>query len=247
MISKEEYLEIKDFLRHRVIEINRLDNSDRKIQRENETKYSLPNQESYGWMPAIPLCFSVKLTDKQQMYVIPYAAFYNLLDFYLRKAILNYPHLFGTGNAKDVITALYKVSDYEPIGDIDAYQQFLIDKAYCYFLIRDNNGELNPKIFRLDLFRHILSNDKNGSDFDGGLMHAYRHFSWHGLKLSSGNGETALINVWELPLLLAKAILLNNDLTNNPLQFNDGERTWNIVYHIDPETGVYYLTTAHVL
>ncbi len=26
MISKEEYLEIKDFLRHRVIEINRLDN-----------------------------------------------------------------------------------------------------------------------------------------------------------------------------------------------------------------------------
>ena len=47
MISKDEYVEIKEFLRNRVCEINRSENVDREKQRERNTKYSLPNADVF--------------------------------------------------------------------------------------------------------------------------------------------------------------------------------------------------------
>ena len=157
MLLKDEYLEIKGFLRHRVCEINHSENNDREKQREENTKYSLPNADSFGWMPAITLCYSFDIGNKQIMYMIPYLPFYNFLVYHLPKALYNYPNLFGTKDAKDVISAVYRVSGYDKIGSIEDYQQSLIDNAYCYFLLREVNGELKNKIFRLDLFRQILN------------------------------------------------------------------------------------------
>ena len=177
--------------------------------------------------------------------MIPYLPFYNCLVYHLPQALYNSPDLFGTKNAKDVISALYDVSGYDKIGSIDDYQYSLIDNACCYFLLRDTSGELSNKILRLDLFRHILPNDKNGYDFDGGLMHAYRHCSWKGMKLSSGNGEAELNNLWDLPLLIAKAILTDDESGQKcSTIFDDEERVWQIKYHIDLDTKVYYLKTA---
>lgn len=245
MLPKEEYLEIKEFLRHRVCEINRSENIDREKQREESTKYSLPNADSFGWMPAINICYSFDISNNQIMYMIPYLPFYNFLVYHLPQALYNHPHLFGTKDAQDVFYALYSVSGYDKIGDIKEYQQYLIDNANCYFLLRDSDDKLFNKVFRLDLFRHILPNDKNGHDFDGGLMHAYRHCSWASMKLSSGNGETELSSLWDLPLMIGKAILLDNDSdTKSSTIFADDERTWHIHYHIDPDTKVYYLKTA---
>ena len=170
MLPKEDYLEIKKFLRHRVCEINRSENIDREKQREKKTKYGLPNADSFGWMPAINLCYSFDIGNNQIMYMTPYLPFYNFLVYHLPQALYNYPDLFGTMDAKDVISAVYSVSGYDKIGNIEDYQQSLIDNAYCYFLLRNANGELSNKRFRLDLFRHILPNDKNGHDFDGGLI-----------------------------------------------------------------------------
>lgn len=245
MLSQDEFLEIKDFLRYRVVEINRSENSDREKQREENTKYSLPNADSFGWMPAITLCYSFDIGNNQIMYMIPYLPFYNFLIYHLPQALYNYPDLFGTKDAKDVISALYSVSGYDKIGSIEDYQYSLIDNAYCYFLLRNTSGELGDKIIRLDLFRHILPNDKNGHDFDGGLMHAYRHCSWNGMKLSSGRGESELNHLWDLPLFIGKAILTDNESEqNSSTTFEDDGRVWHIKYHIDPDTKVYYLKTA---
>ncbi len=245
MLPTDEYLEIKEFLRHRVCEINHSDNYDRENQRERNTKYSLPNATAFGWMPAITICYSFDIGNKQIVYMIPFLAFYRYLTEFLPQALYNCPDLFGTKDAKDVITALYSVSEYDKIGDINEYQQYLIDKAYCYFLLRDSDGKLCNKLFRLDLFRHILPNDKNGYDFDGGLMHAFRHCSWNNMKLSSGNGESELNNLWDLPLMIGKAILIDKDSdTKSSTIFADDGRTWYIHYHIDPDTKVYYLKTA---
>ena len=176
--------------------------------------------------------------------MIPYLPFYNFLVYHLPQALRREPELFGTKNAKDVISAIYLVSGYNPIGDISDYQQSLIDNACCYFLLREANGKLSTKIFRLDLFRHILPNSKNGYDFDGGLMHAFRHCSWKGKKLSSGNGEAELNYLWDLPVMLGKAILTAMDSKENSTTFEGDNRIWQIKYHIDPETKVYYLKTA---
>ena len=68
------------------------------------------------------------------MYMIPYLPFYNFLVYHLPQALYNYPDLFGTKDAKDVILAVYSVSGYDKIGSIEDYQQSLIDNAYCYFM-----------------------------------------------------------------------------------------------------------------
>ena len=246
MISMKEYLEIKEFLRQRVHEINSCDNHDRERQRKKQSKYSLPNSDSYGWMPSIYNCYAFERDHQKQLYIIPYYPFYNFLIELLPHAIFKFHDMFGTGNAMNVITAIYNVSGYEHIGSVNDYQQYLIDHAYCYFLLRDENGSLSDRIFRLDLFRHILPNEKNENvfDFDGGLMHAFRHCSWNGRKLSSGKGEIYLKSIWDLPLLLGEAILNSEDKSSTT--FNDGERIWQIHYHINQDTNVYYLKTAFV-
>jgi len=245
MLSKDEYKEIEEFLRHQVCEINQSDNTDREKQRRRGTKYSLSNADSFHWMPAINRCFSFEIGNNQIMYMIAYLPFYDFLTYYLPKALYDYPDLFGTKDAKDVIAALYNVSGYDKTGDINEYQQYLIDNAYCYFLLRDENDVLCNKILRLDLFRHLLLNDNNTYDFNGGLMHAYRHCSWNNLKLSSGNGEATLNNLWELPLMIGKAILIDKDSDKkSSTVFSDDDRIWQIKYHIDPDTKVYYLITA---
>lgn len=179
------------------------------------------------------------------MYMIPYLPFYNSLVYHLPQALYDYPDLFGTKNAEDVVSALYSASGYDKLGNIDGYQQSLIDNGCSYFLLRNANGEFGNKIFRLDLFRHILPNDRNGRDFDGGLMHAYRHCSWNGMKLSSGNGEAELNYLWDLPLFIGKAILTDDESgQKGSTTFEEDGRVWQINYHIDPNTKVYYLKTA---
>ena len=247
MLQKDEYLEIKEFLRHRVCEINRSENIDREKQRKKNTKYSLPNADSFGWMPAITLCYSFDIGNNQIMYMIPFLPFYYSLVYHLPQALRREPDLFGTKNAKDVISAIYHVSGYNKIGSINDYQQSLIDNAYCYFLLRGASGNLSSKIFRLDLFRHILPNNKDGYDFNGGLMHAFRHCSWNGMKLSSGNGEAELNHLWDLPVMLGRAILTANNSNKGSTTFEGDDRIWQIKYHIDPDTKVYYLKTAFAI
>ena len=248
MIIQQEYLEIKDYFRDIVRVINKSENLDRKRQREMESKYSLPDANSFGWMPAINLCYSFEIENNQIMYLIPFLPFYNFLSLILPQALLKCRNLFGTKDAMDVLSALYSVSGYEKIGSIDDYKLFLINNAYCYFILRNEKGSLCNKVFRLDLFRHILPNKENGYDFDGGLMHAYRHCSWKGYKLSTGNGESELNSLWELPLMIGKAILLDNNVDNNmSTVYKDEDREWQIAYHIDPDTKVYYLKTAFTL
>ena len=68
------------------------------------------------------------------------------------------------------------------------------------------------------------------------------------MKLSSGNGETELSSLWDLPLMIGKAILIDNDSdAKSSTIFADDERTWHIHYHIDPDTNVYYLKTAFAI
>ena len=113
--------------------------------------------------------------DKQRMYMLSFLPFYSFLSEFLPQALCDCLDLFGTKDAKYIISAPYSVSGHEKIGGINEYQQFLIDNAYCYFLLRNNDGILINKLFRLDLFRQILQNGKNGFDFNEGLMHVYRH------------------------------------------------------------------------
>lgn len=246
-ISNEEYSEIKDFLRPHVLEINKSENADRQRERIKKSKYSLPNADAFGWMPAKNICYSVDVGANRKMYVIPFLSFHTFLLNILPNALQAYPNLFSTGNAHDVMSAIYKVSLYEKMGNINEYQQYLIDYAYCYFLLRDKSGELCNRIFRLDLFRHILPKEGKNYEFNGGLMHAFSHCSFNGIGLSSGKGGVALKNLWELPLLLGKAILLDKGSgKESEIIFKEGNRTWQINYHIDPDTKVYYLKTAFV-
>lgn len=248
MISFEEHAEIKEFLQYRVIGINQSENLDRRKQREKKSKYSQPDANSFGWIPALTFCYSFDIGNGQILYMIPFLPFYNFLKCHLPQALYRHSDSFGTGNAEDVILATYDISRYSEIGSIDDYKQSLIDNAHCYFLLRNTSGEISNRIFRLDLFRHILPNDKKSCDFEGGLMHAFCHCSWKGMKLSSGNGEIELDRVWDLSVMLGKAILTDSNTVGQTgkvkTTFDDGDQVWQISYHIDPDTRVRYLITA---
>lgn len=83
------------------------------------------------------------------------------------------------------------------------------------------------------------------NDFDGGLMHAYRHCSWNRMKLSSSKGDITLNSLWDFPLFIGTAILTDNDSEQKfSTTFEDDGRVWQRKYHIDPDTKVYYLKTA---
>ncbi len=245
-ITEKDYLEIKNILDNIVVKINRSENSNREFQRKNNTKYGHPDINYFAGMSNIKICRSLKIEENLIMYIVPSLSFHNFLNIFLPKAIEKYPNLFGTGNAKDVLYALYQVSEYDSIGDIERYTQFLIDTPCCYFLLRKKNGALSRKVFRLDLFRHVLLDKKTKLyEFVGGIMHSFRHCSWRGMKLSHGNGEIELNNIWDLPFFLGKTILLNTILdSETPINVIFCNKKWNIVYFYDDKTEIYYLKTA---
>ena len=213
MITTEEYLEIKEFLQKHVCKINTSENNDRKKERKKGSEYGYPDVNSFGWMPAIGLCRSKDVGNKRILYILPFLPFHTFLTSILPRAIRSEANMFGTRDARDVLSALYNVSGYQQFGSLDEYRQLLIDDYCCYFLLRETDGRLSKKVFRLDLFRHLSpSKDQPDKyDFIGGLMHAFKHSSWKGQELSYGNGEIELNSPWELPILLGEAILCNTE------------------------------------
>lgn len=247
MISRDEYIEIKEFLKEHVCYINSSENSYRNREREKESEFSYPDVNSFGWMPAIDLCYSRDVGNNQILYILPFLSFHTFLTKILPHAVRSHQTMFGTGDARDVLSALYNVSGYQSFGDINEYERLLRDDNCCYFLLKGADGKLIEKLLRIDLFRHILPSEEQPDkyDFIGGLMHTFKHCSWRGMRLSYGNGEIELNSPWELPILLGEAILCDSE--NKKMILFEGERdSWKIMYHIDPETGIYYLTTAFV-
>ena len=97
--------------------------------------------------------------DGENFYIIYDTLFLSTISRQIKLAQQQYPQKFGTGNADDLIDALYNVSNYKLLGDRTAYLEHLIDCNCCY-VVYSKNGVYND-ILRIDLLRDIKPNKKD--------------------------------------------------------------------------------------
>ena len=58
--------------------------------------------------------------DEEKFYIIFNVSFFSMISDQIKQAQTQYPENFGTGNADDVMDALYQVSNYKGLGDKNA-------------------------------------------------------------------------------------------------------------------------------
>ena len=137
------------------------------------------NKNSHFGQIAINSCFCRKLTDNLQLYQLFSLGFIPTIENDYMKALKENPECFGTGNAKDVIHALYVQANRNGWPwDEEQYIESLSNEKFCLLLCK-KDGSFLDDILRIDLYRHIkLSSKRPGCyDFIGGIFHALHHYS----------------------------------------------------------------------
>lgn len=137
------------------------------------------NKNSYYSQIAISQCFCRQLNEEKHLYQAFTMSFINVIERDYINALKETPNFFGTGNAKDVIHALYlqAIKCCYP-WDEKRYTNYLSNEAFCLLLCKEKEA-FDKNILRVDLFRRLdKSKKKEGCfDFTGGIFHALKHFS----------------------------------------------------------------------
>lgn len=95
---------------------------------------------------------------------------------YTRSVVKEYSNYFGTNNPEDVLQALREQNSYSLLND-KQFRKFIEHEHYVWIVEYDDEGVVGDKYLRLDLFRHVIGNEK-GKDFQGGLLHVLKHFCY---------------------------------------------------------------------
>jgi hypothetical protein len=186
--------------------------------------------------------------DNRIFYLTPTNIFETIIDKHLISARIKYPARFGTGNANDVIKAIY---DIEPWFSLQLYTKILREEQYCY-VIELLGKKVNPKVLRIDLFRLIEKNATGGYDFVGGFLHCLKHFSYKNKPLSTGN---EIINIAQPKELIYKIIDAFYFTTQNTqkeqifiseLEINNKHKL-KVIFYYEKKTDVYFINTAHLI
>lgn len=183
----------------------------------------------------------------EEFYIIYNTGFLKTISHQIILAQQQCPEKFGTGNADDVIDALYSVSGYNAFGDKNAYLDYLIDYNCCYVVYK-NNG-LFGDVLKIDLLRRILPNKKvpSKSDFVGGLLHVLKHFSVEGKNLATGNDINNVFDVGHIIYLIAMAFRLKKQCDKDNLIYEAFQNLDNGKMHVsfykEKVANVYYLKT----
>lgn len=162
LVTNEEFDEIRFIIKERMVDLAKIE-----------------NKNAYLVQSAKGNCYVGPLNNDSQLFRIYSPAFINVIENDYISALKETPELFGTGNAKDVIHALFIQAQQSgwPY-DEDRYMEYLSNEHFCLLLCKRPLG-FDPNVLRIDLFRIIEeSKDSPGCfDFVGGLFHALKHFS----------------------------------------------------------------------
>lgn len=109
--------------------------------------------------------------------------FYHILESVLIEACEKYPENFGKDNVEKVLQALYLI---ENIGTPIQFSNFLKNEQFAW-IIEFHDESISPNILRVELFRQIntLKDEQQRNEFTGGIFHAFKHFSYKGIPLST--------------------------------------------------------------
>lgn len=183
----------------------------------------------------------------EEFYIIYNTGFLRTISHQIILAQQQCPEKFGTGNADDVIDALYNVSGYNAFGDKNAYLDYLIDYNCCY-VVYTNRGAFGD-VLKIDLLRRILPNKKvpSKNDFVGGLLHVLKHFSVKGKNLVTGNDINNVFDIRHIIYLIAMAFRLKKQCDKDHSVYeafqNLDKGMMHVSFYKEEVANVYYLKT----
>lgn len=225
-MNYEDYSAARDFLKEKLLNLMRHEG-------KNFAKVGFPIQ-SYANYPIKGRMFHSISTN----------VFREVLKDVLIEAVKKYPENFGTGNATDVLEAIYKI---EPISDLDDFIEFLRTEQFCC-IIENINGVISRDILRIDLFRR-LDIKKEIKIFTGGIFHALKHFSFEGQNLSTGNEINNILIPERIIEIAIKAFFFEQRQQINKKTFYslyDLNEKYNLkfVFYFEDKTNVYFIKTV---
>ena len=241
MISLEKYNKLSGFLEKKTHEI---------WVHENEKRLKKYDQELNGYEYGYSIAdyYSVKEGDST-IYFAFNSSFLKLISVKIPQAIDSLNDLFGTGNANEVLNALYQVSQTK--FEKDEYIDYIRDLSCCY-IIFEKQDSIQDSILRLDMFRQLDDNKSNPfvKDFTGGLLHALKHFSMNGNNLSTGKEVNDITDISQFSDILpriASAFVecANSNNSNVTIPYKDNKYMKCGFYH-EERTNVYYLNTCFI-
>lgn len=236
MITFEEYDALMAYMEPKLFDLWRHENEIRKekgLEELDSFQVGFPINEIYHYYAE----------GDHNFYIVFNVSCHRLLHEGILDALQTFPEKFGTGNAMDVVDAIYEGSVFKSLGDKDRYIKFLADNACCYVVYANEEGF--GDILRLDTFRKV--DDRDGKyDFTGGLMHVLKHFSYEGRNLAVGKDIHDLFDLEHLVYLIAMAFRLKEgegSLWTATQELNEGPM--KAVFYKEEVTGIYFIKTYH--
>ena len=193
MVTKEEYDELMLFFEDSMAAL---------AKHEGKDNY-------YGRV-AINCCFIHEISDNLKLYRAYTPLFWNIITHDYLQALKDNPECFGTGNAMDVLNALYNQEikkGYQ--APEEKYIEALSEETFCLLFCKKDG--LFRDVLRIDLFRMLKESKKNSCYYDliGGILHSLKHFSIENQSASVlPNQNVSLFNVDQLIWPVAHAFFL---------------------------------------
>lgn len=189
--------------------------------------------------------FEIEISGRK-FFIISTNVFYHIIDSVLVEACEKYPCSFGVRRTDKILEAIYEV---EKFGSLETFSEFLRTEQFAYLIELENN-KVNEKILRIDLFRKIeyCDSEKIDTDFTGGIFHAFKHFSYKGIPLSTHREINDLEHPQIIFNYLIKAFFFDE------LQFRKGDyyQSWTsltdthnlrVGYYLESTCKVFFITT----
>lgn len=242
MISEELYDKTREFVEKKAYNL---------WIHENEIlkKKNLPEKNMFQYGFNIDECFCYELTDVKIIFL--------LNTFFLKNINTNIvlsqntsSELFGTGNALDVLSALFNNS--RTLVDFEQYILLQKDFACCYVVFM-RDGNLEDEVLRIDMFRKLDQNKQHQKkkDFTGGLLHILKHYSIKGKNLSVGNDKNDVDSIDQILIDIARAFICKQSDKRCDTDFvsvidNNNNHKLKVVFYREVNTNVYFIKTSHI-
>ncbi|MBQ2784095.1 MAG: hypothetical protein IJE99_03755 [Alistipes sp.] len=157
--------------------------------------------------------------ENQKIFVIvPSFAFYRfILNKEYLKIVDNYPNYFGQQNDWLIVKAIKEHEKRQLIREYtdEEYLEYIRGETMAYVFQVDMDGVISDRVLRLDLCRGI----NKSNVFQGGFLHALKHFTVKGYEtLSSFNKEYEVDSWYLIYRLIIKNFFLGsieNDCKEN--------------------------------
>ena len=235
-ISREEHQALSEFIKMKS-----------KALFDHENANGHPRNVFIGQM-AWGDCFKVVICDGNDLYFAFSRLIRTIIEVTLLDAMNHFPESFGRRDASAIIQALKETYPY-----YQSYERFesFLARENCIYVAKNTNGVFADELLRLDLFRLIKKNPKDGSvDFIGGLFHAMKHFDLDKRLFWSPNHQCST-DMYELIILLSTGFFLDREIRekderisyHSSLEVKDG-RCLVANYYKEQDSEVFFLNTC---